>query len=112
VMLYGFGGACICIILGAAMVASFAAGLGVGVFTLFVFILPYGKGVDTVSVLFYGEIFSNHLRAKIFFLAISTHSLTGLVYFQAASAEFDKIGWRFYLVSYIFSCRCFLLALE
>lgn len=106
-MLFGVSGCCVCIILEAAAVASFGAdgtnkgGLGVGVFAIFFFFIPYGLGIDAVGAVFYGEIFPNHIRAKGLSLAIATLALVNMVYLQAASTAFANIGWKFYMVCLI-----------
>ena len=100
------------VILEAAMVASFAtgpdasfnpAGLGVGVFALYAFVGIYGLGIDVCGVVWYSEIFPNHIRAKGICMAIATIALTDLVYLQATATAFASIGWHFYLVFIIIS---------
>lgn len=95
------------VILEAAMVASFAtgpdagankAGLGVGVFAFYAFVAIYGFGIDVCGVVWYSEIFPNHIRAKGICLSIATIALTDLVYLQATATAFANIGWKFYLV--------------
>lgn len=64
----GVAGCCICLILEAAMVASFAeeatnqAGLRMGVAAAYLFLLIYSIGIDVAGVVFYSELFPNHLR--------------------------------------------------
>ncbi|KAJ5557424.1 hypothetical protein N7494_001339 [Penicillium frequentans] len=88
----------------AAMVALYAdsgsneAGLRMGVAALFCFIFCYAIGVDVAGIVFYGEIFPNHIRAKGLTLAVGTRTLTDLVYLEAATTAFANIGWRFFLV--------------
>jgi hypothetical protein len=54
----------------AAMVAQFAeagtnkVGLGFGVAAFYVFLIIYSLGVDVAGVVFYSELFPNHIRAK------------------------------------------------
>jgi hypothetical protein len=55
-------------------------------------------GIDVAGVVFYSELFPNHIRAKGVCLSMATIALTDLVYLQATSTAFAVIGWRFYLV--------------
>jgi hypothetical protein len=55
-------------------------------------------GVDVAGVVFYSELFPNHIRAKGVCLSMATVALTDLVYLQATTTAFANIGWRFYLV--------------
>jgi MFS family permease len=159
-MLTGVVGCCVCLIIEAAMIASFAspiptdpsainhAGLRMGVAALYVlhptnrlplnppfipqhlwpppstsdsplliqissyiFLVFYGCGIDCAGVVFYSEIFPNHLHAKGVAMAIATIAITDLVYLQATSTAFANIGWKFFLVrtiapscQSIFSC--------
>src|ERR1700733_826618 len=64
----------------------------------YIFLLFYGCGIDVAGVVFYSEIFPNHLRAKGVALAIATIALTDLVYLQATATAFANIGWKFFLV--------------
>ncbi|KAF2469502.1 general substrate transporter [Lindgomyces ingoldianus] len=104
-MLFGVGGCCVCLILEAALVASFAeeatnkAGLaaGVGKSTMEASKV-YSMGVDVAGVVFYSELFPNHIRAKGVCLSMATVALTDLVYLQATTTAFANIGWKFYLI--------------
>ena len=87
-MVAGMGGCCACLVVEAAMVASFAsplpdhpnkAGLGVGVAAFYLFIVLYAAGIDATGTVFYSELFPNHIRAKGLALAIATYALTDLV---------------------------------
>jgi len=108
-MLTGVIGCCACLIVEAAMIATFAspvptvdpnrAGLRTGVAAFYVFLLFYGCGIDVAGVVFYSEVFPNHIRAKGVALAIATIALTDLVYLQATATAFANIGWKFFLVS-------------
>jgi len=60
-------------------------------------------GVDVAGVVFYSELFPNHIRAKGVCLSMATVALTDLVYLQATTTAFANIGWRFYLVFIIVS---------
>jgi hypothetical protein len=55
-------------------------------------------GVDVAGVVFYSELFPNHIRAKGVCLSMATVALTDLVYLQVTTTAFARIGWRFYLV--------------
>jgi len=107
-MLMGVAGCCVCLIVEAAIVATYAspiplvapnnAALAVGVAMFYLFLVFYGLGIDVAGVVFYGELFPNHLRAKGLSLSIATIALTDLVYLQATASAFTHIGWKFYLV--------------
>lgn len=103
-MLFGVFGCMICIIIEAAMVALYAdegtnkAGLAVGVAAFYVFIVIYSFGIDVAGVVFYSELFPNHIRSKGVSLCMVSIALTDLVYLQATAAAFANIGWRFFLV--------------
>ena len=64
----------------------------------FMFQALYGLGIDGAGIVFYAEVFSNHIRAKGVALAIATLTLANLVYLQVAPKAFANIGWRFFLV--------------
>lgn len=127
-MLFGVGGCCVCLIIEAAIVANFAEqatnkaalAAGVGKLTLhlikpsariaktctamfYLFLAVYSMGVDVAGVVFYSELFPNHIRAKGVCLSMATVALTDLVYLQATTTAFANIGWRFYLVFIIVS---------
>lgn len=55
------------------------------------------------GVVYYSELFPNHIRSKGVALAIATLALTDLVYLQATSTAFANIGWKFFLVFIIIS---------
>jgi len=67
----------------------------------YIFPLFYSGGVDVTSIVFFSEVFPNHIRAKGVALAISTIALTDLVYLQATATAFANIGWKFFLVCYV-----------
>ena len=108
-MLFGVGGCCICLILEAAMTAQYAdagtnkAGLGVGVAAFYLFLLVYSTGIDVAGVVFFGELFPNHIRGKGLALSISTIALTDLIYLQVTAQAFATIKWKFFLVFIIIS---------
>ncbi|OCL05855.1 MFS general substrate transporter [Glonium stellatum] len=108
-MLFGVSGCCVALILEAAMVATYAqagankAGLGVGVAAFYIFLAVYSIGIDVAGVVFYGELFPNHVRAKGLYLSMATIAITDLVYLQATVTAFLSIGWKFYLVFIIIS---------
>jgi hypothetical protein len=64
----------------------------------YLFLAVYSMGVDVAGVVFYSELFPNHIRAKGVCLSMATVALTDLVYLQATTTAFANIGWRFYLV--------------
>lgn len=102
-MLFGIAGCCICLCVEAAMVATYAAegtnkaGLGVGVAAFYIFLIIYSFGIDVAGVVFYSELFPNHIRAKGVAMAIMSIALTDLIYLQATAEAFANIGWKFYL---------------
>lgn len=104
-MIFGVAGCCVCLCVEAAMVALYAdegtnkAGLAVGVAAFYIFLLVYSFGVDVAGVVFYSELFPNHIRSKGVSLCMVSIALTDLVYLQATSSAFANIGWKFFLVS-------------
>lgn len=109
-LMIGVGGCCVSLILEAAMVATYAetksgnqAGLRMGVAAAYLFLALYSVGVDVAGVVFYSELFPNHVRAKGIALSIFVISLTDLVYLQATATAFANIGWKFYLIFIIIS---------
>lgn len=111
-MLTGVFGCCACLIVEAAIIATFAtpipvvpntAALKAGVAAFYVFLLFYGCGIDVAGVVFYSEIFPNHLRAKGVAMSIAVIALTDLVYLQVTATAFAHIGWKFFLVFIIIS---------
>jgi hypothetical protein len=64
----------------------------------YLFLAIYSLGIDVAGVVFYGELFPNHLRGKGLALSVATIALTDLVYLQATATAFAHIGWKFYLV--------------
>lgn len=79
------------------------AGLRMGVAAAYLFLAFYSVGVDVAGVVFYSELFPNHIRAKGISLSISIIALTDLVYLQATATAFANIGWKFYLLFIIIS---------
>lgn len=101
------------VIIEAAMVGAFATGpnagenrvgLAFGVVAFYAFLAVYGIGIDVCGVVWYSEVFPNHIRAKGICLSIATIALTDLVYLQATATAFANIGWHFYL---LFICITF-----
>lgn len=93
-MLIGVFGCCLCLIVETAIIATFAspipavpnvAALNAGVAMFYIFLLFYGCGIDVAGVVFYSEIFPNHLRAKGVALSIAVIALTDLVYCKCPS---------------------------
>jgi len=109
-LMIGVGGCCVSLILEAAMVATYAetdsgneAGLRMGVAAAYIFLAFYSVGVDVAGVVFYSELFPNHIRAKGIAMSIAVIALTDLVYLQATATAFANIGWKFYLIFIIIS---------
>lgn len=111
----GLAGCCISLIIEAAIVATYAtpipenpntAALKMGVAALyafssplipdtktltsvrFLFVLFYSVGIDVAGIVFYSEIWPNHLRSKGITLVISTLALTSLIYLEVAPTAF------------------------
>jgi hypothetical protein len=57
----------------------------------YLFLAVYSVGVDVAGVVFYSELFPNHIRAKGVCLSIATIALTDLVYLQATTTAFAII---------------------
>jgi len=109
-LMIGVGGCCVALILEAVMVARYAetnsgntAGLRMGVAAAYIFLAFYSVGVDVAGVVFYAELFPNHIRAKGIAMSIAVIALTDLVYLQATATAFANIGWKFYLLFIIIS---------
>jgi sugar porter (SP) family MFS transporter len=108
-MIFGVAGCCAMLCIEAAIVSLYAAegtnkaGLGVGVAAFYTFLIIYSVGVDVCGVVFYSELFPNHIRAKGVALAVMSIALTDLVYLQATATAFANIGWKFFLVFIIIS---------
>lgn len=77
------------------------AGLGVAVAAFYVFLIIYSFGIGVCGVVFYSELFPNHIRAKGVALCVMAIALTDLVYLQATTTAFANIGWKFYLVRFV-----------
>ena len=103
-MLFGIAGCMAMLCIEAAMVALYAeagtnkAGLGVGVAAFYIFLIIYSVGIDVCGVVWYSEIFPNHIRAKGVAMAVMSIAITDLIYLQATAEAFANIGWKFYLV--------------
>ena len=103
-MLLGVGGACVWLSIEAAMSAAYAgtaqtAGLNTGVAALFLFVFFYALGVDVGMLVFFGEIYPNHMRAKGMTATLAILCLLDLVYLQVTSLAFAEVRWRYFLVS-------------
>ena len=105
-MLFGFGGTLVCLVVEAALLASFASPVPAvpnraalkscvallyvlitfkdsnftDLPTSYIFIFVYGCGVDVAGFTFFGEVYPNHLRAKGLAISVVAQSLTALVY--------------------------------
>ncbi|KAL6246340.1 hypothetical protein RBB50_006576 [Rhinocladiella similis] len=106
-MIFGIAGCLVCLILEAALVATYAspvpavpnkAALRAAVAAFYMFIYIYGCGVDVAGIVFFGEIYPNHLRAKGLAITMAGLCLSSLVYLQVAPTAFSNIGWKYYLV--------------
>lgn len=69
----------------------------------YIFLIFYGLGIDVVGIVFYSEIFPNHLRAKGVAATIAVIVLTDLVYLQVAATAFAHAGWKFFLLFVLLS---------
>jgi len=65
---------------------------------LFLFVFFYAIGVDVGMLVFFGEIYPNHMRAKGFTATLAILLCADLVYLQVTSLAFAHIGWKFFLV--------------
>jgi len=90
-MLIGLTGCCVTLILEAAMVASFAeagtnhAGLKMGVAAIYIFLLFYTVSFDSAGLVFFSEVFPNHLRAQGLAVVISFIALVDLIYIEVTA---------------------------
>jgi MFS family permease len=97
-MLLGVGGCCACLIVEAAIVATYVeeatnkVALDAGVAMFYLFLAVYSMGVDVAGVVFYSELFPNHIRAKGVCLSMATVALTNLVYLQANTTLIANVG--------------------
>ncbi|KAF1848799.1 MFS general substrate transporter [Cucurbitaria berberidis CBS 394.84] len=103
-MIFGVAGCVFCLTVEASIVAIYAeaatnkAALAAGVAMFYLFLAVYSVGIDVAGVVFYSELFPNHIRAKGVCLSMATIALTDLVYLQTTTTAFANIGWRFYLL--------------
>ena len=67
----------------------------------YIFVFVYGCGVDVAGIVFYAEIYPNHLRPKGLAITVASTCLSSLIYLQVAATAFTNIGWKFYLVRLI-----------
>lgn len=65
---------------------------------IILFQATYSIFLDGATFFYIAEIWPSHVRPRGFALAMSTMSLTNLMWLQAAPHAFDSIGWRFYLI--------------
>ncbi|KAJ5798544.1 uncharacterized protein N7503_007840 [Penicillium pulvis] len=95
------------LIIEAVIVANYAspipenpnkAGLAMGVAAFYLFEAVYSIGVDVCGVVYYSELFPNHMRSKGVSLAVATIAITDLVYTQVTATAFANVGWKFFLV--------------
>ena len=64
----------------------------------YIFQAVYGVGIDGAGIVFYAEVFPNHIRAKGVALAMATICLADLAYLQVTATAFANIRWKFFLV--------------
>lgn len=83
------------------------AGLGVGICALYTFLLFYAAGIDAAGFVWMAEVFPSFLRSKGFTLAITTIALTDIVYLQVTPQAFADLGWKYFLVSFLWLPSCF-----
>ncbi|KIW88139.1 uncharacterized protein Z519_11250 [Cladophialophora bantiana CBS 173.52] len=102
-LLIGLAGCIVCVAINSAMVAEYsgtdnAAGLGVGIAALFVYLCFYASCYDAPLLVVLGEIFPNHVRAKGVALSIATVAASDILYLQVAPYAFAAVGWKFFLL--------------
>ncbi|KAJ5951526.1 uncharacterized protein N7479_009939 [Penicillium vulpinum] len=106
-ILLGVLGCCACLIIEAALVAVYASpvpeapnlvAIRAAVAILYLFMIFYSLGIDVAGMVFFGELFPNHLRAKGMGLAAVTIALSDFVYLQCGAIAYRDIGWKYYLV--------------
>jgi MFS family permease len=106
-MLLGVGGACVWLSVEAAITAAFAgtnhtAGLNTRVAALFLFVFFCAIRVDVGMLVFFGEIYPNHMRVKGMTATLAILCCLDLIYLQVTSLASSHIGWRYFLVSLIY----------
>ncbi|KAL6252541.1 hypothetical protein RBB50_000260 [Rhinocladiella similis] len=108
-LMLGFGGSCVCLILEAVMVAVYGgqtanqAGLQMGVAATYLFLFFYSLGADVASYCLYSELFPNFMRARGLSVTVTVLAVTDILYLQVAPTAFASIGWKYYLVFIILS---------
>jgi len=89
-IIIGMIGCIVCLSIEAAIVAVYAeagtnkAALKMGVATTYIFLLFQTYSFDSAGIVFFSEIYPNHLRAQGLAIGIATVSLTNLVYLEVA----------------------------
>jgi hypothetical protein len=106
-LLSGLTGCLVSLVVETAIVALYAgdgtnkAALRTGVAAFYCYEAFYSLSIDICNFVIATELFPNHLRAKGTTLATASSAITNLIFLQAASAGFQDIGWKFYLVGKI-----------
>ncbi|KXJ87542.1 general substrate transporter [Microdochium bolleyi] len=108
-LLTGFIGCLIALILETAMVAEYvtgasslseaaAAGQKVAIFAIFLFVFAYGFFIDAASFVYSSEIYPTNVRARGVALSTATYFIMCLTYVTPGATAIATIGWRYYLV--------------
>ncbi|CAK7199381.1 hypothetical protein SEUCBS139899_002060 [Sporothrix eucalyptigena] len=79
------------------------AGTKAAVAMYFIFVIGYGGSVECGAYAYSIEIWPTHLRSRGGTIALSTLFLTTCAYGTAATAAFESIGWKYYIVM---ACIC------
>ncbi|KAH7254988.1 hypothetical protein B0J15DRAFT_559552 [Fusarium solani] len=108
---YGLLGCQACLIIEAALVASFVGtnnttALRAAVAILFIFVFIYEFALDSAQFVYLGELFPTHIRAKGVSLGCGTLALMNAIWLSVAPTAFNDIGWKFYLCFIIPGCFC------
>ena len=103
-MIFSVCGCCAMLCLESAMIATYAAegtnkaGLGVAVAAFYIFLIVYSVGIESCGIVFYSELFPNHIRAKGVAAAFLGIAIADLIYLQVTAVAFANVGWKFFLV--------------
>jgi MFS family permease len=104
-IMIGFVGCIAALVVLTAMQAVYApagnnkVGLGWAVVALYLVVIFYCLGVESVGPPFFTEIFPSHIRAKGVCLCFFANSASNLLYLEVAPTALQNIGWKFLLVS-------------
>ncbi|KAK7890390.1 hypothetical protein LTR67_008276 [Exophiala xenobiotica] len=104
-LVIGFSGCLVTLCFEAAMSAEYIgkipannAGLGAGVFFLFLYITFYGCCIDATTYVYCSEIFPTHIRGRGLAFSLAVLFLSTIAYLEAAPTAFATVGWKYYLL--------------